>query len=85
MTKNRMAAMTAISQLFSPADHFIIEARILSVAVVVESMASRRPYRPAMGIEIALEVIEKNKGILYDNNVAEACLRFFREKGYQLS
>jgi len=37
-----------------------------------------------LGIEAALEEIEKNKGILYDDTVAEACLRLFREKGYQL-
>jgi len=55
------------------------------VADVVESMASHRPYRPALGIEAALEEIEKNKGILYDNTVADACLRLFREKGYQLT
>jgi PAS domain S-box-containing protein len=65
-------------------DEIIIEARIMAVADVVEAMASHRPYRPSLGIEAALEEIEKNKGILYDNDVAEACLRLFREKGYQL-
>jgi len=62
----------------------LIEARIMAVADVVESMASHRPYRPAIGIEAALEEIEKNKGILYDDAVADACLRLFREKGFQL-
>jgi HD-GYP domain-containing protein (c-di-GMP phosphodiesterase class II) len=62
----------------------LLEARILAVADVVEAIASHRPYRPAPGIEIALEEIEKNKGILYDNTVANACLRLFREKSYQL-
>jgi PAS domain S-box-containing protein len=65
-------------------DEILVEARILAVSDVVESMASHRPYRPALGVEAALEEIEKNKGILYDNNVAEACLRIFREKGYRL-
>ncbi len=65
-------------------DEILIEARIMAVADVVESMASHRPYRPALGIEAALEEIEKNKGILYDDTVADACLRLFREKGYQL-
>jgi PAS domain S-box-containing protein len=62
----------------------LLEARIMAVADVVESMASHRPYRPALGIEIALEEIEKNKGILYDNTVTDACLKLFREKSYQL-
>ena len=60
-----------------------MEARIMAVADVVESMASYRPYRPALGMEAALEEIEKNKGILYDSAVADACLRLFRKNGYQ--
>ena len=65
-------------------DDILIEARIMAVADVVEAMASHRPYRPGLGIEAALEEIEKNKGILYDDVVADACLKVFREKGYQL-
>ena len=66
-------------------DEILMEARILAVADVVEAMASHRPYRPTLGIKAALEEIEKNKGILYDDTVADACLRLFREKGYQLT
>jgi PAS domain S-box-containing protein len=65
-------------------DKILIEARIMAVADVVESMASNRPYRPSLGIEAALEEIEKNRGVLYDNDVADACLRLFRKKGYFL-
>ena len=65
-------------------DEIIMEARIMAVADVVESMASHRPYRAALGIDAALEEITKNKGILYDNNVVDACLKLFREKGYEL-
>jgi PAS domain S-box-containing protein len=64
-------------------DEIIIEARIMAVADVVEAMASHRPYRPGLGIEVALEEIKKNKGLLYDNAVAETCIRLFKEKGYQ--
>jgi HD-GYP domain-containing protein (c-di-GMP phosphodiesterase class II) len=66
-------------------DEILMEARIMAVADVVEAMASHRPYRPSLGIEAALEEIEKNKGILYDNVIADACLKLFREKGYQLT
>ena len=66
-------------------DEILMEARIMAVADVVEAMASHRPYRAALGIEPALEKIEKNKGILYDAAVADACLKLFREKGYQLT
>ncbi|HOO90979.1 MAG TPA: PAS domain S-box protein, partial [Syntrophales bacterium] len=60
----------------------LMEARILAVADVVESMASHRPYRPSLGIEVALEEISKNRGILYDPEVTDACLSLFQDKGY---
>jgi HD-GYP domain-containing protein (c-di-GMP phosphodiesterase class II) len=60
-------------------DEIIMEARVLAVSDVVESMAALRPYRPALGIEVALEEIKRNKGILYDSAVADTCLRLFRE------
>ncbi|HUN54674.1 MAG TPA: PAS domain S-box protein [Smithella sp.] len=66
-------------------DDILIEARILAVADIVEAMASHRPYRASLGIEAALEEIEKNKGILYDAVVVDACLKLFREKGYKLA
>jgi len=66
-------------------DDILIEARILAVADTVEAMASHRPYRPGLGINTALNEIEKNRGIYYDVAVVEACLRLFREKGYELS
>jgi len=65
-------------------NEILIEARILAVADVVEAMASHRPYRASLGIDEAIHEIEKNKGILYDDAVVDACLRLFREKGYHL-
>jgi HD-GYP domain-containing protein (c-di-GMP phosphodiesterase class II) len=64
-------------------DDILIEARILAVADVVEAMASHRPYRPALGLNAALEEIENNKGTLYDAGAVDACLRLFREKGFK--
>ena len=62
----------------------LIEARIVAVADVVEAMSSHRPYRRAMGIDKALEEIERGRGSLYDTTVADTCLRLFREKGYSI-
>lgn len=58
------------------------EAKILCVADVVESMATHRPYRPAIGIEKALEEVTKNKGILYDPEAVNACYVLFKKKGF---
>ena len=65
-------------------DNILIEARILAVADVVEAMASHRPYRAALGIDLALNEISKNRGSSYDSKVVDACLRLFNEKGYRL-
>jgi len=63
----------------------LIEARIINVADVVEAMASHRPYRPSLGIEKSLEQISKNRGILYDGEVVDACLRLFRENRFKFA
>jgi HD-GYP domain-containing protein (c-di-GMP phosphodiesterase class II) len=60
----------------------LLEARILAIADVVEAMASHRPYRPALGIDVALEEIAGNSGRLYDAEAASACLKLFRENGF---
>jgi HD-GYP domain-containing protein (c-di-GMP phosphodiesterase class II) len=64
-------------------EKILIEARILTVADVVEAMASHRPYRPGLGIDAALNEIERHRGTFYDDAVAAACLKLFREKGFQ--
>ena len=65
-------------------DEILPEAKILSVADVVEAMASHRPYRAGLGLDIALAEIERNRGRLYDSDVVDACLRLFRDNGYEL-
>ncbi|HOO90603.1 MAG TPA: PAS domain S-box protein, partial [Syntrophales bacterium] len=64
-------------------DDILIEARILAVCDVVESMVSHRPYRAALGVDMAMKEIEDRRGILYDVDVVDVCLRLFREKGYR--
>jgi PAS domain S-box-containing protein/putative nucleotidyltransferase with HDIG domain len=61
----------------------LLETQIVAIADVVEAIASNRPYRPAKGIDAALEEIEKNKGILYNAEAVDVCLRLFREKGFK--
>ncbi len=63
-------------------DAIMLEARILSVADVVEAMSSHRPYRPALGTEAALEEITKHRGIYFDPQVVDACLILFRGNGF---
>jgi HD-GYP domain-containing protein (c-di-GMP phosphodiesterase class II) len=45
-------------------------------------MGSQRPYRPALELSAALEEISKNRGVLYDGKVVDACLRLCHEKGF---
>jgi PAS domain S-box-containing protein len=63
-------------------DEIMLEARILSVADVVEAMASHRPYRPALGIQDALEEIKNNRGTLYDPAAVDICIKLFTEKHF---
>jgi HD-GYP domain-containing protein (c-di-GMP phosphodiesterase class II) len=51
---------------------------------VVEAIASHRPYRPGRGIDMALDEIAQNKGILYDQKAVDACLKLFEVNAYQL-
>jgi putative nucleotidyltransferase with HDIG domain len=63
-------------------DEILSEARILAVADVVEAMSSHRPYRPALGMELALGEIREHAGVKYDAEVAAACLRVVEEQGF---
>jgi putative nucleotidyltransferase with HDIG domain len=64
-------------------DDIIIEAKTLAVADVVEAMASHRPYRPTLGRDMALEEISQNRGVLYDPDVVDACMKLLQEKDFQ--
>lgn len=64
-------------------EDILMEAKIIGVADVVEAMSSHRPYRPALGIDKVLEEISQNRGILYDREVVDACLKLFKEKGFK--
>lgn len=62
----------------------ILEGRVLAVADVVEAIASDRPYRPALGIDTALQEIEEKQACLYDPDAVKACVALFRQDGYTL-
>ncbi|MBU1214579.1 MAG: HD domain-containing protein, partial [Gammaproteobacteria bacterium] len=61
-----------------------LEARIVAVADVVESMATHRPYRPALGISAAREEIVAGRGTKFDPQVVDACLQVL-DGGFTLS
>lgn len=64
-------------------DKILLEAKIIGIADVVEAMSSFRPYRPALGVDAALEEIIQNRGTLYDIKVVDACLKLFKEKEFK--
>ncbi|HTI80685.1 MAG TPA: HD domain-containing phosphohydrolase [Acetobacteraceae bacterium] len=63
-------------------EQIILGARILAVADVVEAMTARRPYREALGLDVALHEIEQGHGRLYDPACVDACIRLFRERRF---
>lgn len=65
--------------------NLLIESRILAIADVVEAMASHRPYRPGLGIKIALSEIKKGRGSLFESDAVDACIRLFNDKGYKFN
>lgn len=65
--------------------YILPEAKILAVADVVEALATHRPYRASVGVEVALDEVENKIGTLYDGDVVDACLSLFRNQGYALT
>ena len=65
-------------------DEIIMEARILGVADVVESIYSFRPYRPSRGPEAAREELLDGRGVRYDSLVVDICERLIFTKGFDL-
>ena len=63
-------------------DEILLEARIITVADVVEAISSHRPYRPAMGLSVAFEEIKRGRGSAYDPDVVDACMNVFNAKGF---
>jgi len=63
-------------------DQILIEAKIITVADIVEAISSHRPYRSALGLPPALDAIKKGRGTLYDPDAVDACLKLFNEKQF---
>jgi len=64
-------------------EQIVPEARILAISDVVEAMSSHRPYRPALGLDKALQEIANGKGVVYDEDVVEACRTVFLVRGFK--
>lgn len=65
-------------------DEILSEAQILAAADVFESMISHRPYRPALGVDAAIEELVANRGILYSPDVVDTAVHLVRDKNYQI-
>lgn len=65
-------------------DEIMMEAKIIAVADVIEAMTSHRPYRPGLGLKVALKEIVKNAGILYDTAVVEVVLDLINNDNYKI-
>jgi PAS domain S-box-containing protein len=65
-------------------DEIMLEARILAIADTVEAMCSPRPYRPAAGLDAAIEEINRGAGTRYDEQLVDACTTLIQQKGFRL-
>jgi PAS domain S-box-containing protein len=65
-------------------EKILLEAKIIAIADTVDAMSSHRPYRAALGIQAALEEIQKFSGVLFDKEVVNACQKLFLEKKIEL-
>ena len=63
-------------------EEILIQARIISVADVLEAMASHRPYRAALGLDAAFDELQKKSGIHFEPDVVDSCIRIFKEKDF---
>ncbi len=63
-------------------DGILLYAKIIRVADVIESMVSHRPYRKALGIDLAIQEIRDHAKVLYDPRVVQACVDLFEKKNF---
>lgn len=64
-------------------DEIMLEARIISVADIIESVGSHRPYRPSLGMDAAFKIVLDGRGTRYDPVVVDTCVRLIGEKGFR--
>jgi len=64
-------------------EEILIQAKVLYIADIVEAMSSDRPYRPALGTEKALNELNENRGVLYNEEIVDACLKLFIEDNFK--
>ena len=64
-------------------EEILLETRVLAVADVVEAMSSHRPYRPALGLQKALDELTRGEGTLYDPKVVKACGQVISERNFK--
>ncbi|MDH4943695.1 PAS domain S-box protein [Sulfurimonas sp. C5] len=63
-------------------DEILLGAKIITVADVIEAISSHRPYRSALGIQVALDEVTKGRGTRYDSVVVDTCMKLFKEKKF---
>jgi len=64
-------------------DKIIDEAKVIAVADVLDAITSHRPYRPGLGVEVALEELERGSGTAYDPTIVDVCIKLVRDEGFR--
>jgi len=63
----------------------LLDAQILAVADIVEAISWDRPYRPALGVDTALEEIQRLGGLALNQEVVETCRTLISEGSFSFA
>ncbi|MFO7895826.1 MAG: HD-GYP domain-containing protein [Candidatus Cloacimonadales bacterium] len=60
-------------------DEILIGAKIICVADLFETLTRDRPYRPAYGVQYAVETLKKGRGEIYESKIVDALLELIEQ------
>ncbi len=61
-------------------DSILMESQVLSVADVADAIIMHRPYRPAKGVDAAINEIENHRNTAFDGEVSDICVQILKDR-----
>jgi PAS domain S-box-containing protein len=66
-------------------DEIMLEAQIVSIADIVEAVSGHRPYRPALGLKAAFDILRRLAGTKLNAEVVRVCIDLIESKRFTLA